>query len=816
MRRFVILLFLACILNLNSQSKDEVLKLQDSLGLYPQKFGAFFNYSIPGFNVNFNSLPGIPFNNKGFTDISASGMNFGAFWYLPLSKKLSLNSKVSYSLLSGSFKSVESELTQKVPDTVWTFIENLMEPNLPSVNINPNISYEVIDNFNISAGINISLFVSPTFNQHEKILNDNAPDFSNGSRENNVYKNEPIPNISSIYLSIPLGVEYNYSFSNNYLLGLNVSYNLGLGSLVSGIDWSLSSINLGVSIAYETDRPCPPGMYRNADGNCEWAPCPPGMVRNSEGECVCREGMILNSEGLCVWPPCPERNYKRNENGECVQVLFADIKVQPILPSGLPSDNEQIYMRESESMVAQSLLNYIFFDENSYEIPKRYKVWQDDSKIGNFKEENIINFENPVETYYNILNIIGYRMSNSPFAKLTLVTYNLPGVEKDNSDLPLKRVETIANYLKNIWKVPEYRIETKIYNLPPELAKMDNKYLLDEYRRVEIIPDTSNMDIIEPLFKTNLVFKAYPPKININLDVIPLTSIEQWALKIKQKEKVYFEEKGKEKPPSLITWYPNLTSYKYDYDLGPIEVEIELKDKSQVETKNSKPLQLSWINFDKNAEPEDIDSVYSLYYLLFNFNDDNIERDIRKNSEILDNIIFDKYRSRFNLTGFTDNIGDEKANKILSNKRVEAVSKYLIEKNKVNESHINKLGLGSIELFNNELPEGRFYNRIVTLQISTPRQKAKSQDIKFEGCYVIVYSDENELNAKSIYDILVQKGINDVFIEKYIEEALDKTFYRVRTKFYKEVREAVIARAKISVVIKQMNLKKPPSIKCSQ
>ena len=68
------------------------------------------------------------------------------------------------------------------------------------------------------------------------------------------------------------------------------------------------------------------------------------------------------------------------------------------------------------------LLNYIFFDDNSDALPKRYLQLKQD-ETNKFDEDSLINM-GTLQTYYHVLNIIGQRMKAIPEAKIKLTGCN--------------------------------------------------------------------------------------------------------------------------------------------------------------------------------------------------------------------------------------------------------------------------------------------------------------------------------------------------------------------------------------------------------
>ena len=67
------------------------------------------------------------------------------------------------------------------------------------------------------------------------------------------------------------------------------------------------------------------------------------------------------------------------------------------------------------------------------------------------------------------------------------------------------------------------------------------------------------------------------------------------------------------------------------------------------------------------------------------------------------------------ITGYTDRIGKDDYNLRLSQRRADQTAKEL------ESTEASVTGLGeTIELHNNDLPEGRFYSRTVTIIVETP------------------------------------------------------------------------------------------------
>lgn len=104
---------------------------------------------------------------------------------------------------------------------------------------------------------------------------------------------------------------------------------------------------------------------------------------------------------------------------------------------------------------------------------------------------------------------------------------------------------------------------------------------------------------------------------------------------------------------------------------------------------------------------------YSL--ILFNFNTTNITEQHRESIKMVNSRISPE--SKVQIIGYTDRIGNPEYNMQLSRDRASNVAKLLNAK----EENITIIGNGGeVFLYDNNLPEGRSYNRTVRITVETP------------------------------------------------------------------------------------------------
>lgn len=109
------------------------------------------------------------------------------------------------------------------------------------------------------------------------------------------------------------------------------------------------------------------------------------------------------------------------------------------------------------------LRNYIFFDQGSTSIPDRY-ITLNKEQVSNFSEDQLGRFNQitavgrsarQMTVYYNILNILGDRMSSTPES-----TINLVGSSEQDMRQARQRAESVKSYLVSTFGIHESRIAT--------------------------------------------------------------------------------------------------------------------------------------------------------------------------------------------------------------------------------------------------------------------------------------------------------------------------------------------------------------------
>jgi len=107
------------------------------------------------------------------------------------------------------------------------------------------------------------------------------------------------------------------------------------------------------------------------------------------------------------------------------------------------------------------LRNYVFFDLGSSEIPSRYVLLKK-NEVANFKEDDLVmntpengsgRSDRQMVVYYNVLNILGNRMSQDPTSTVLLVGSSLDG-DQDG----LAMAGSVKSYLVTVFEIAPERI----------------------------------------------------------------------------------------------------------------------------------------------------------------------------------------------------------------------------------------------------------------------------------------------------------------------------------------------------------------------
>jgi len=373
------------------------------------------------------------------------------------------------------------------------------------------------------------------------------------------------------------------------------------------------------------------------------------------------------------------------------------------------------------------LLNSVFFDQGSTEIPNRY-VLLSENEAASFKEgqlqqgqpDNLNNGRSSrqLAVYHNILNIMGDRMRANPQSSIALT-----GAADKNPTEGKILAENIKQYLVTVFGINADRISTEGRDKPvisseqPGATK-DIALVREEDRRVDIT--SASPELLMQVGGSTSAF----------LKPVQITAVQEDPLD----SHVLFNADGANE--SLKSWSVEVTDEQgnvqhygpYTKNQASVSGKTILGNSTQGnykilmlgETKNGDSVKKeSFVSLMKMDDPKQEGLRYSI---LFDFDK---SKSIATYENFLTDIITPLIPENGTVIihGHTDIIGDEKYNHTLSHDRAMGAQQII-------ERALSGAGKKGVKFetygfgkdagmapFENNLPEERFYNRTVIIDI---------------------------------------------------------------------------------------------------
>jgi len=351
------------------------------------------------------------------------------------------------------------------------------------------------------------------------------------------------------------------------------------------------------------------------------------------------------------------------------------------------------------------LLTYIFFDEGSGEIPSRY-IRRSSSDATTFNE-GMLRDENTLGIYYNLLDIIGLRMQRVPDAKITVTGTQPDAPGGDKLPLASERAGTVKEYLVSRWKIDPSRIAIATRVEPATRSNPDTRDGAAENRRVEITSDS--YPIIEPLLLADTAVVNVASKVILSPRASSDAGIDNWSINVNGGKKHDAIFGGSGIPPAHLELPHDFITNATDTRPTHLGMLLTVRDRAGEERSDSMSMSVRWIN--KLREHRYGAGTYSL--ILFDFNSSELRDEHRRIVDLVNARI--EPGAHASVYGYTDILGSDELNKTLSEQRAQAVAKSIA-------AELDEIaGRGETTLlYDNSLPEGRFYSRSVTIETKTP------------------------------------------------------------------------------------------------
>jgi outer membrane protein OmpA-like peptidoglycan-associated protein len=685
------------------------------------KIGGFVGVNYNLHTANFQKLRGIPNCCPDFENGSGVGFHAGVLF------ENNFSGPYGYGIRLG-FISLDGELLKNEPTTVIVnsrqtdgAFEHSLKGSFMNVGIEPLFIYSPLEGLQLSAGPRLGMNLTSTYDQIETIVEPAGYGTFIDSLGNDTHmrtRNDfdgDIPDAVDFQYGLVLlaGYELPMNFDRTLLLTPELSFYIPFSEMATETQWRANAIRGSIAIKYVfRDKEELEEIFEK-EYNIDTIEVSTDVIASNFKKGLEKSEFLKDkSDGILLTTEIVSRTDTIFTSKK--YLLDGSITAVGVDSSGREIENPVFQVEEFISNRLDPLLNYVFFEENSDEIPHRYYYLSEDD-ARKFDVDSLY-FYKSIEIYHNVLNIIGRRMQDNPAAKISLVGCNSDyGIEKGQLELSGRRALAVKKYLVDTWKISPDRIETEQRNLPERASlPQDEPDKTAENRRVEIYSD--NEKILEPVFIEKIDARSNPPVVRFKQNVNSEAGIDSWELtayqgSVPEKE---FTQSGSGNPPAYIDW--QLEEYQRIIPKKPEPVNFlltvsDVKGGRKTIAGQTLPIEVITLQ-ERRTENIGGYDVEKFNIILFEFDESNIEGKNKKIIEFISGRV--EPGSIVEISGYTDRTGDEDYNRSLSLARAEATKRAL------GRPGAETRGIGEEKLlYDNELPEGRFYCRTVQVIVKT-------------------------------------------------------------------------------------------------
>lgn len=623
-------------------------------------YGVFGNLNLNNHTADFRGLPGVPSCCPQYASGDGTGFSFGLLYEIPFSQRLALALRGSYATHSALLQSRENTTVGVINVPTSAVIEHSLDAHLSSAGLEPLLGYKLFGGLSLNAGLRIGLVLQKKYNQKEVLIEPaGTGTFENGLRTRNPQSGD-IPDASSLYGAVVAGLSFRLPLNGEGTLFLvpEALYAYGITPVANNLTWNTNTLRGGVAIIY-SPRPEPVPIQ---------PPLPP------------------------LPPPPPPKPPEK-------PVLAVSVTASGVDENGNESPMSTVVVGEFISAQFRPMLNYVFFEENEAKLPPRYNTLAP-AQAASFNV-NSLHLEGTLDVHHQILNIVGKRMQENQKATITITGCNSnTGAEKENVSLSRARAETVRDYLKQVWNIAENRMKIEARNLSSRPSGSDQPDGIAENQRVEL---TSNAwEIIEPIQTRDFERQVTPVALRFHPSVQAKAGIANWTLILQQEGKQLKTLSGIGDIPENIDWQISREQESIPRSSEPLEYTLAVTDKVNQITSTKGTLRVEQKKVDKEV------GRYSL--ILFDFDQATLNDYNRRIARSIQSAL--PAGATIKIAGYTDRIGEAEHNQKLSEERAKNTASALGVKGAQVE------GVGeSVLLYDNDLPEGRFYSRTVNVLV---------------------------------------------------------------------------------------------------
>ena len=604
-----------------------------------------------------------------FESTNTLGWTAGNMVWYKLTPDVAATARLQYWNGDGNFSSpnpVQPLVALQNGSTVTLTTDYELTTSLDYITLDLLAQWYPIPSWYVGIGPQIGLAMRSAFEQKERIVQPAFMEFVNGGKERTIYAADFASNDVSLNIRIAAvaAIGADFAVAERFVISPEISYAYAFTNVLSSSSWSVNALRGGVHVSYAFGIPEP--IKEPASAPVVEAARPMPTVR-IDLESTLADGTTMAS-------------------GDVLITEFRSSDVVPLLP-------------------------FVFFDVHSSAIPSRYA-----SGIPPNFDESALR-DSVLGIYHQLLNIVGARMVRYPEAQLSVGGFREPADDENDGALSAARAEAVKSYLTSMWSINASRISDRSGALP---LIVSNRGILDgrtENRRAEI--SSNDARILAPVSRLERISTIEPrlvrllPKVSDKDQVASMSGsvIGDNGLSLGTVEQTGdgFAWRPEERPiQQLLGQRRSARS----------SAQVTIVNTDGIQRTAMAPLTIRReVRSTRYSNEVVNDSIIERFRLIF------FDYDAATVSAFNVSMV-DLVRSRIRttssvrITGLTDRIGATEHNTELSLARAQAIDASI--KQRIVPQRVIVKGPGPELIYNNDLPEGRWYNRTVLIEVATP------------------------------------------------------------------------------------------------
>lgn len=621
---------------------------EEILGVHP-KGGLLYN----GYNANFQSFEGAV-DCGIFESGSGLGWSGGLFLEKYIGNDFLIGFGVAYTDRSGEM-TVENRFPSRDLSTnqiVTITTENFITTSLSYIEFQPEFRWIALDKLingplRTLAALRFYIPMNKTFEQKERIVSpDNAVFINAGDvrTQQRDISGGDIKSISGFGMGLTLGVENMLKISDKNFLTQQLSFDYNFGNVTNDADWTLWAVRFEVGLRFS--------VYPAEEEQIEYIP------------------IEVEEE--------PE-----------VEIIVEEKPKKPTLDLAITSVRDMKLNVGEELLATIPIVNAVFFDRNSSEIPNFYstKPLQDDNF---FKGD-------PVASHKFIIPKIAYLMRKNPEATI-IIESATSGAENEPAGLELANQRAIE--IKKAFLdlgIAEQKIKIQARLTPRFLSNQDFPEGVIENQRADIL--LLNAPLQE--FVDIRTYSELNGNIDVDVNFANLNPIDNVSIFNDIADTIFTASR-----PGKYTIGVKSRVDVANQNPLPINTTARVGRLSKTETSevdlNSIPVE------NKELTLDNFEAV-----LRFNYNSNELSDDTKALLKQLTEKL--PAGATIFIIGSTDILGTTERNIALANERATSTENYL--KSVSGNKFTITTSIATTDKFSDETPQGRFLNRSIKIRV---------------------------------------------------------------------------------------------------